>query len=119
MATPLSPVESLKSLSITDTHSGGGKRIEYALYQGETQLEAIMSLVDAELSEPYIVYTYRYFLDEWYISHPSPPRVPPFFFFSCIIHEKELPVLTPAVLAIGLIFAFWSVPHHVSAKASL
>lgn len=25
----------------------------------------IMSLIDAELSEPYTVYTYRYFLNQW------------------------------------------------------
>jgi hypothetical protein len=60
------PVEALTSLSITDTQRGD-KRIEYALFQGEAELPAIMSLVDAELSEPYIVYTYRYFLDEWYL----------------------------------------------------
>merc|ERR1711939_808920 len=39
--------------------------IRYRAYQGEEDLEAITKLVDEELSEPYNLYTYRYFLDEW------------------------------------------------------
>jgi len=39
--------------------------ISYRAYQGEEDLEAITKLVDEELSEPYNLYTYRYFLDEW------------------------------------------------------
>lgn len=34
-------------------------------YVGEEQMGIIMSLIDAELSEPYTVYTYRYFLNQW------------------------------------------------------
>lgn len=26
-----------------------------------------MSLVQTELSEPYVIYTYRYFLNEWFV----------------------------------------------------
>ena len=39
--------------------------ITYRQYAGETDMQAIMTLVQFELSEPYVVYTYRYFLDSW------------------------------------------------------
>jgi hypothetical protein len=55
-----------QSLTVKDADDVGGKKIRYSLYRGYGELPAIMALVDAELSEPYIVYTYRYFLDEWY-----------------------------------------------------
>ncbi|PWN95547.1 acyl-CoA N-acyltransferase, partial [Tilletiopsis washingtonensis] len=34
-------------------------------YAGEAQLPAITALIEHELSEPYNVYTYRYFLHAW------------------------------------------------------
>jgi hypothetical protein len=34
-------------------------------YKGEEQLSAIQSLIDKDLSEPYSIFTYRYFLLEW------------------------------------------------------
>ncbi|GAA5978915.1 hypothetical protein JCM10908_002737 [Rhodotorula pacifica] len=39
--------------------------ISYRAYQGEQDLDVIVDLVDDELSEPYNLYTYRYFLDDW------------------------------------------------------
>lgn len=33
---------------------------------GESDLPYIMALVQHELSEPYVIYTYRYFLHQWY-----------------------------------------------------
>jgi hypothetical protein len=39
--------------------------IIYRQYAGEKDLPAIMALVQNELSEPYVIYTYRYFLDQW------------------------------------------------------
>ncbi|KAF4568328.1 N-alpha-acetyltransferase mak3 [Pleurotus pulmonarius] len=39
--------------------------IMYRQYAGESDLPHIMSLVQNELSEPYVVYTYRYFLHQW------------------------------------------------------
>ena len=39
--------------------------ITYRSYQGEADLPNIISLVQSELSEPYVVYTYRYFLRQW------------------------------------------------------
>ncbi|KAL0720849.1 hypothetical protein Bca4012_035448 [Brassica carinata] len=39
--------------------------IEYTSYAGEHHLPLIMSLVDQELSEPYSIFTYRYFVYLW------------------------------------------------------
>lgn len=53
--------------------SGGGdekadfepSEITYVSYGGEHHLPLIMSLVDHELSEPYSIFTYRYFVYLW------------------------------------------------------
>ncbi|KAK9832039.1 hypothetical protein WJX81_000834 [Elliptochloris bilobata] len=39
--------------------------ILYRQYRDETDLSYIMTLVDNELSEPYSIFTYRYFLHSW------------------------------------------------------
>ncbi|KAG6411433.1 hypothetical protein SASPL_129515 [Salvia splendens] len=39
--------------------------IEYMSYSGEHHLPLIMNLVDQELSEPYSIFTYRYFVYLW------------------------------------------------------
>ncbi|CAN6363050.1 unnamed protein product [Urochloa humidicola] len=39
--------------------------ITYVSYGGEQHLPLVMSLVDAELSEPYSIFTYRYFVYLW------------------------------------------------------
>jgi len=39
--------------------------IEYVSYGGEHHLPLIMRLVDHELSEPYSIFTYRYFVYLW------------------------------------------------------
>ncbi|GAA5965915.1 hypothetical protein JCM21900_006041 [Sporobolomyces salmonicolor] len=44
---------------------GEAEAITYRAYRGEQDLPFIVELVDDELSEPYNLYTYRYFLDEW------------------------------------------------------
>ncbi|KAL6533562.1 N-alpha-acetyltransferase mak3 [Orobanche minor] len=57
----------------TGGHIGmeGGKadfkesEIEYVSYGGEHHLPLIMNLVDQELSEPYSIFTYRYFVYLW------------------------------------------------------
>ena len=41
--------------------------IVYRQYMGESDLPYIMALVQHELSEPYVIYTYRYFLHQWYV----------------------------------------------------
>ncbi|KAI8030739.1 N-alpha-acetyltransferase MAK3 [Camellia lanceoleosa] len=42
-----------------------GSEIEYLSYGGEHHLPLIMRLVDEELSEPYSIFTYRYFVYLW------------------------------------------------------
>lgn len=39
--------------------------INYSTYKDESQLAEIKSLIDKDLSEPYSVYLYRYFLHTW------------------------------------------------------
>lgn len=41
--------------------------IIYRKYMGEPDLPHIMELVQSELSEPYVIYTFRYFLHYWYV----------------------------------------------------
>ncbi|KAI5117270.1 hypothetical protein M0805_001000 [Coniferiporia weirii] len=49
--------------------------IVYRPYVGESDLPSIMALVQSELSEPYVIYTYRYFLQQWphlsFLAYPS------------------------------------------------
>ena len=45
---------------------GHGKvTINYVNYESETQMKDIMSLITKDLSEPYSIYTYRYFIHNW------------------------------------------------------
>jgi peptide alpha-N-acetyltransferase len=39
--------------------------IEYMQYAGERQLQGIIDLISVDLSEPYSVFTYRYFINNW------------------------------------------------------
>ena len=39
--------------------------LQFRRYESEAQLPAIAALIARDLSEPYSVYTYRYFLNEW------------------------------------------------------
>ena len=39
--------------------------VEYRTYSSESQLNEMKSMIDAELSEPYSIFTYRYFLYSW------------------------------------------------------
>ncbi|CAM6102544.1 unnamed protein product [Calypogeia fissa] len=48
----------------TPNVSGNGA-INYISYVDETQLDRIMALIDKELSEPYSIFTYRYFITLW------------------------------------------------------
>ncbi|KAJ7682937.1 acyl-CoA N-acyltransferase [Mycena rosella] len=51
--------------------------IYYRQYSGEADLPYIMDLVQSELSEPYVIYTFRYFLHQWphlsFLAYPSDP----------------------------------------------
>jgi N-alpha-acetyltransferase 30 len=37
----------------------------YSAYNGESELQSIMDLIDSTLSEPYSIFTYRYFINNW------------------------------------------------------
>ena len=39
--------------------------VQYSVYESEAQLSDIMQLMKVDLSEPYSVYTYRYFIHQW------------------------------------------------------
>ncbi|KAK8378901.1 hypothetical protein O3P69_009559 [Scylla paramamosain] len=39
--------------------------VEYINYENELQMSAIMRLIQKDLSEPYSIYTYRYFIHNW------------------------------------------------------
>jgi peptide alpha-N-acetyltransferase len=69
------PPEPLSKLSILESTSGKGSNdastgadpeaipgICFVNYQDESQLDAVMRLVGKDLSEPYSIFTYRYFL---------------------------------------------------------
>ncbi|KAE9406137.1 acyl-CoA N-acyltransferase, partial [Gymnopus androsaceus JB14] len=45
--------------------SSGANVITYRAYNGEQDLPHVMALVQSELSEPYVIYTFRYFLCQW------------------------------------------------------
>eukprot|EP00208_Stichococcus_sp_RCC1054_P001021 CAMPEP_0206143600 /NCGR_PEP_ID=MMETSP1473-20131121/21134_1 /ASSEMBLY_ACC=CAM_ASM_001109 /TAXON_ID=1461547 /ORGANISM="Stichococcus sp, Strain RCC1054" /LENGTH=225 /DNA_ID=CAMNT_0053539077 /DNA_START=202 /DNA_END=879 /DNA_ORIENTATION=+ len=51
--------------SVSDTRKQTVPQVTYRGYQGEADLEHVMRLIDSELSEPYSVFTYRYFLKQW------------------------------------------------------
>ncbi|KAF9519932.1 hypothetical protein BS47DRAFT_1287946 [Hydnum rufescens UP504] len=56
--------------------------ITYRRYRSEADLPSIMALVGSELSEPYVIYTYRYFLafadhDDDRLPHSNDPDRPP------------------------------------------
>jgi len=40
-------------------------RVTYVQYQSELQMPEIMRLIQKDLSEPYSIYTYRYFIHNW------------------------------------------------------
>eukprot|EP01138_Halocafeteria_seosinensis_P000155 gb/GECG01000161.1/.p1 GENE.gb/GECG01000161.1/~~gb/GECG01000161.1/.p1 ORF type:complete len:169 (+),score=11.90 gb/GECG01000161.1/:1-507(+) len=45
---------------------GGGKmNIQYRQYRDDNDLPKIMELVSMDLSEPYTIFTYRYFIHNW------------------------------------------------------
>ena len=46
--------------AIEDNHG-----INYVRYESELQMPWIMRLITKDLSEPYSIYTYRYFIHNW------------------------------------------------------
>ena len=64
----LPPVLDGGSESQTDGASSPAKLLEkvtYVQYQSELQMPDIMRLIQKDLSEPYSIYTYRYFIHNW------------------------------------------------------
>lgn len=55
----ISPVTAQPAISLENI------QIEYKEYESELQMHDIMRLIQAELSEPYSIYTYRYFIYNW------------------------------------------------------
>jgi len=55
-------------------------QILYRKYLGESDLPYVMDLVQSELSEPYVIYTFRYFLHHWphlsFLAYPTNEAVP-------------------------------------------
>ncbi|KAM9355242.1 N-alpha-acetyltransferase 30 [Pholidichthys leucotaenia] len=66
---PQSPVEELARLDLSDGHpsrgDGDDHAIRYVRYESELQMPWIMRLITKDLSEPYSIYTYRYFIHNW------------------------------------------------------
>ncbi|KAJ4729558.1 N-alpha-acetyltransferase [Melia azedarach] len=59
-------MEQQKNEAVTTTKAEfDPSEIEYVSYGGEHHLPLIMNLVDQELSEPYSIFTYRYFVYLW------------------------------------------------------
>ena len=56
------------SLAATSTSTAVGvdsDGVTYVVYESELQMPAIMRLIQKDLSEPYSIYTYRYFIHNW------------------------------------------------------
>lgn len=87
---PSSPSASTSSVA----HNG----ISYSPYTSELELPLISSLIEKELSEPYIIYTYRYFLNQWpqlcWIAREPPASAP---------QDHEGSASVPASTGVGVI----------------
>lgn len=55
----------VKSPSNEENLQSKNDDIVYRTYTGEKQLPGMIALIERDLSEPYSVYTYRYFLNNW------------------------------------------------------
>ena len=62
MTTPNSIAKNQPSITNTTNPMTG---IRYEPYEGEYQLEEMVPLIETDLSEPYSIYTYRFFLKQW------------------------------------------------------
>ncbi len=58
--------------------------IKYVEYKDESQMKPIMNLITKDLSEPYSIYTYRYFIHNW--PHLSFLVCPSFYVCKCRVH---------------------------------
>lgn len=56
---------SIRSPSGREVEPGEDRTIRYVRYESELQMPDIMRLITKDLSEPYSIYTYRYFIHNW------------------------------------------------------
>lgn len=59
-----SPAAQLARLDL-NSEAGHDEEIHYVRYESELQMPGIMRLITKDLSEPYSIYTYRYFIHNW------------------------------------------------------
>jgi N-alpha-acetyltransferase 30 len=45
--------------------ASGEDEVSYAQFAGEHELAELIALVEQDLSEPYTIFTYRYFINNW------------------------------------------------------
>ena len=57
--------ESVRKVNIEEEEPDLVNGIEYIVYESEKQMPDIMRLITKDLSEPYSIYTYRYFIHNW------------------------------------------------------
>ncbi|XP_016955791.1 uncharacterized protein LOC108028454 [Drosophila biarmipes] len=55
----------LKEKAKDNQLSRNGQQLTFCVFHDESQLKVLHSLIDKELSEPYSIYTYRYFVYNW------------------------------------------------------
>ena len=58
-------VEESKILESSNTPKISDDRIEFRTFESEEDLQTIIKMIERELSEPYPIYTYRYFVQKW------------------------------------------------------
>ena len=64
-ATPAAQDALSPEKAVTKTTDEGPPGVTFMQYESELQLPHIMRLMKADLSEPYSIYTYRYFIHNW------------------------------------------------------
>jgi len=63
-STTVEPVQD-SSLIQDSVNNDIDSSVKYAVYENELQMPDIMKLIQKDLSEPYSIYTYRYFIHNW------------------------------------------------------
>lgn len=58
-------VEDVAESAVVDNLKIENPKIEYVQYESELQMPMIMKIIQKDLSEPYSIYTYRYFIHNW------------------------------------------------------
>ena len=65
LVSPVDPDLLAPPVTLVGSGCHGDEPIRYELYESEVQMPAIMCLMKTALSEPYSIYTYRYFIHNW------------------------------------------------------